>query len=322
MTKPASSTVDAPPSLLVLSKFPVEFTQRKILPALARVWPTWTPRVEHPVFVNTVRDFSGYRGVVFMKDMGGTVESSLASARAKAAGIPFLALPRHTSEWPAIFERAHVALPLETAMEMVEDVPSSDAVRLVQRETFRAARRAAREAVGFKVSVVAEVLLISEEALLAYESDSEPIPASVLAELYTLFPELYRAKAKPDVCDDPESPTVHESTPMSPSGTSRLVTQAKALIENREPAAPKAPERSFSAIVDALRVLGKTARVNLIVGEDNTAAIEIDGEDERTLFAWQGKNADEAIDSARLDLDERLTVLETRIARARQGLRV
>jgi hypothetical protein len=311
--------------VLVLSKFPTEFMAKKIIPALAR-YGFDNARVEHPLYINRVPNLGSFRAVVFMKDMGGHIEVDVASTKAKQAGALFLALPRHTSEWPDIFAMAHVPTPA-----VIEDEPPSDAVRLVQRGTFGAALRAARESDGFTVGVVAEVIGISEEELLVYETDAEPIPMGIYAEMLGVFPVLHRVTAKPDLCADPvptEGARVfaeHAQALMEKvfaDGKKSEAVTFHAAVQAVTPTSTKVPERSFSAIVSAIRVLGKGARVHLIVGEDDTAAIEIEGEGDTTLFAWQGKDADEAIDAARLDLDERLTTLETRIAHARRGLRV
>lgn len=245
----------------------------------------------------------------------------MAASRAKSASVLFLALPRHTAEWPAIFEQAHVHLPYETK-EDLDSPPPPEVVKLVKKATFGQAMKTVREHDGFTASVVAEVVGISEEELLVYESDSEPIPTSVYSELLGLFPSLCEVKEKPDLVDDRlpigearEMSTPGPEAPVMPS----VIAQAKALIESRVPAPAPAPERSVSAIVESLRVLGVKGRVLLTVSSDGNAAIEV--ENDKT-WGWRGNDADEAIDAARLDLDERLRSLEERTRRARSGLRV
>lgn len=296
--------------------------QRKIVPALAKVGLS-PVRIEHPLGVNTVPILNVFGAVVFMIDMGSKLECQMAASRAKNANVLFLALPRHTSEWPAIFAQAHVALPSE-AKEDFNSPPLPEVVKLVEKATFGQAMTTVRERDGFTVSVVAEVIGISEEELLAYESGSEPIPTSVYSELLGLFPALCEVKEKPDLVDDRlptgEARAMFTPGPEAPVVPS-VVAQAKVPTENHAPAPPPAPapERSVSAIVESLRVLGVKGRVLVFVNSDGSAAVEVENDQ---AWGWRGNDADEAIDAARLDLDDRLRSLEERTRRARSGLRV
>ena len=331
---------DETTKVLLVADFPSDYIRDTIAPSLTQIGV----EVTRVVPTDYKGQFGDVAAVLFMFQMTSHSRHDAMKDRAKKAGVRFILLERQSSGWVRAFQVAGLDFPgypikpaplpvappskppslivangaplipppihpKQEAHETVDDAPEPPAL------PFGDALEVERKALKLSQAAVGDLVGVSQSAVASWEAGGS-VPEPCYLALVDSFPNLANAQ-RPAWATRYNRLGKKNGAPTNghngnghalPAGVTVTTFPARPDVEVRDtrtaaPVAVVVPPVARPLPLDGLR---RAARALGITGP--IAVIVDDGESKVTAgqFTWPGAGPDEAVESARADLDKRL----------------